>query len=147
MTDNFSIVQRSEDGDKVLAASDSVQAMLEEARRLSAEQGIELEVVHSATNAVIAVTSPLSPGNFTPWTRVESPTFVAPHFHDWRPAYVRRRVQAVVYRSLTSKAWMVFDARTGGKVVVANTREAREVTNSMRAGFMIPAEEGVAASA
>lgn len=136
----YKLIQKIADGELVRETGDEVLPLVDKAQELSTSEGIELEVVHEATGAVIAVTSPLSPGHFVPWTRVETPKFVAPHFTDWRPAYTRKRVGAVVYRSLTSKSWMVLDTRTGGRMVVGTTKEAREITNSMRtAGFMIPA--------
>lgn len=136
----YKMIQKIADGEIVRETGDEVLPLIDKAQELSVEEGIELEVVHESTGAVIAVTSPLTPGHFVPWTRVETPKFVAPHFADWRPAYTRKRVGAVVYRSLTSKSWMVLDTRTGGREVVGTTKEAREITNRMRAeGYMIPA--------
>jgi hypothetical protein len=145
----YKIVQKIADGELELATGDEVLPLVDQAQELSTKDNVELEVVHVATGAVIAVTSPLSPGHFVPWTRVETPKFVAPHMAEWRPAYTRKRVGAVVYRSLTSKSWMVFDTRTGGSTVVATTKEARAITNAMRAeGYVIPGPvEFVAATA
>ncbi len=136
----YKLIQKIADGEIVRETGEEVLPLVDKAQELSTEEGIELEVVHEATGAVIAVTSPLSPGHFVPWTRIETPKFVAPHMADWRPAYTRKRVGAVVYRSLTSKSWMVLDTRSGGREVVGTTREAREITNKMRSeGYVIPA--------
>lgn len=136
----FKIIKRTEDGEKVLGKGSNLEDLTTQAQTISSEDTVELEIIDNATGAVILVTSPLTPGSFVPWTRVETPKFVAPHFADWRPAYTRKRVGAVVYRSLTSKSWMVLDTRTGGAIVVGTTVEAREITNKMRSeGFSIPA--------
>lgn len=141
----YKLIQKIADGEIVRETGDEVLPLVDKAQELSTEENIELEVVHEATGAVIAVTSPLTPGHFVPWTRVEAPRFAAPHLTDWRPAYTRKRVGAVVYRSLTSKSWLVLDTRTGGKIVVGTTKEAREITNKMRAeGYMIPGDAEVA---
>ena len=141
----YKLIQKIADGELVRETGEEVLPLVDKAQELSTSENIELEVVHEATGAVIAVTSPLSPGHFVPWTRVEAPRFAAPHFAAWRPAYQRARVQAVVYRSLSSKSWMVYDAKTGGKIVVGTTKEAREITNKMRAeGYMIPGDAEVA---
>jgi hypothetical protein len=141
----YKIVQRTADGETVLATGDEVLPLVDKAQELSNEDRVELEVVHEETEAVIVVTSFLEPGHFVPWTRVETPKFVAPHFANWRPAYTRKRVGAVVYRSLTSKSWMVLDTRTSGAIVVGTTVEAREITNKMRSeGYMIPAPDAAA---
>lgn len=137
----YKLIQKIADGELVRETGEEVLPLVDKAQELSTSENIELEVVHEATGAVIAVTSPLHVGSFTPWTRIETPKFVAPHLSEWRPAYTRKRVGAVVYRSLTAKAWMVLDTRTGGKIVVGTTKEAREITNRMRAeGYVIPAE-------
>ena len=144
----YKMVQKIADGEIVRETGDEVLPLVDKAQELSTEEGIELEVVHEETGAVIAVTSPLTPGHFVPWSRVETPKFVAPHLGAWRPAYTRKRVGAVVYRSLTSKSWLVLDTRTGGRIAVSTTKEAREITNKMRAeGYMIPAELAEAATA
>ena len=143
----YKLIQKIADGELVRETGDEVLPLVDKAQELSTSEGIELEVVHEATGAVIAVTSPLSPGHFVPWTRIETPGFVAPHLSDWRPAYSRKRSGAVVYRSLTSKTWLVLDTKTGGRVIVATTKEAREITNKMTKGYTIPAENAEVAIA
>ena len=137
----FKIAAKGDDAEIVRGEFDDLQAAVEAAQIIAREEGIELEVVHTETETAAAVVSPTTEGNFAPWHRVETPKFATPHLLQWRPAYSRKRVGAVVYRSLTAKAWMVLDTRTGGRRVVATTAEAREITNAMsKEGYSIPAD-------
>jgi len=108
------------------------------ADKLAAE-GAEITVQHVETGAVVYVTNAraLAEGYFHPWTRVETPKFQAPDLAGWVPAYVRKRIQATVYRSTETRAWLIHDGRTGGTVQAANTKEACAVTKEMRLGRML----------
>jgi hypothetical protein len=110
--------------------------------------GQEFKVTHDETDAVVYATSHrahlvLQNGeHFSPWTRIENPTFVAPDFVGFIPAYIRKRIEATVYRAneperggLTN--WRVFDGRTGHFRDVANTKAACALTSAMRAGLML----------
>jgi hypothetical protein len=101
-----------------------------------AQGGAEVLVKHLETDAVVYTVNPqaLAPGYFTPWTRVETPKFVAPALAGWTPAYTRKRIQATVYRRLAGKGWLVHDGRTGGTQEVADTKEACALTKAMRLG-------------
>lgn len=110
----------------------------EAAEKIAKDEGIELELVHTPTDAVAYVATPREPGTiFDPWTRVETPKFAAPHLDGWRPAYTRKRIEATVYRNISRRGWLIHDGRTGGRVEVSTTKEACQVTSEMRAGRML----------
>ena len=125
------------DSDQPNAFEDFTEAR-EFAQAQAQEQTIEVEVIHEPTGAVAFVATHVVGRFFNPWERVETPTFQAPHLEGWRPAYTRKKIQATVYRCLSERKWLVHDGRTGGTQEVANTTEARQLTSSMRHGFMIP---------
>lgn len=99
-------------------------------------EGAEVVVKHVETDSVAYTVNPaaLRGGHFTPFTRVETPKFVAPALEGWTPAYTRKRIQATVYRALEGRAWLIHDGRTGGTVEAANTKEACAITKAMRLG-------------
>lgn len=100
----------------------------------------ELQVVHTATGAVVHVATyvPAEQGHFKPWERVETPRIVAPNFPEFVPAYSRKRIGATVYRPLAKGGeWLVFDGRSGNSVLVTNTREACTLTKEMRLGKVL----------
>jgi predicted PhzF superfamily epimerase YddE/YHI9 len=104
------------------------------------ELGVELEVVHTETNVVAFVATPVQGRLFHPWERVETPKFAAPHFEGWRPAYTRKRIEATVYRSYDEEnelPWRVFDGRTKSFRDVATTKAACELTKAMRQGLTL----------
>jgi hypothetical protein len=109
-----------------------------------AGEGHEIVVMHAETEAAVYAVNPRAlaikgGGYFYPWTRVETPKFVAPALTGWVPAYTRKRIQATVYRRQEGKGWLVVDGRTGGRQEVANTVEACELTKAMRHGLLLPA--------
>lgn len=107
------------------------------AQAITAEQAIELQVVHE-TGVVAFVTTPVPVGEyFKPWERIENPKFPAPAFAGWVPAYTRKRIQATAYRSVDKQGWLIHDGRTGGTRVVPNTTEGRFLFTAMRLGEML----------
>jgi len=135
----YRITARGEDGHETTVKSEtSFDAAIEAGNAAALDLKTETEVVKDGD--VIAVFSPVRGRQFHPWERVESPTFTAPHMEGFRPAYTRKRVQAVVYRSLEDASWLVLDCRTGGSVQVPSTYAARMITNKMaKTGYAIPA--------
>lgn len=101
------------------------------------ELGAELEVIDTETSTVAFMATPVVGRIFHPWERVETPTFSAPHFEGFYPAYTRKRISATVYRSYDDEAelpWLVHDGRTGGTQLVPNTKAACKLTSEMRHG-------------
>jgi hypothetical protein len=144
----FQVIQRNAEGDVIRKEYGRVTDAIAFAEKASIEEVIELEVVDATDGTVIRVTTWVpETESFNPWTRVETPKFTAPHLPGWRPAYTRKRVGAVVYRSLEAAEWLVLDTRTGGREVVKTTALAREVTNQMRAGRVLEAKAPVVAGA
>lgn len=74
---------------------------------------------------------------FTPNTRIENPKFAAPILEGYVPAYVRRRIQATVYRETGTSNLKIHDGRTGGMVDSPNCKDACRVTKEMRHGRML----------
>lgn len=106
----------------------------EYANRAARSKRIELEVVAADTNAVVHVATYVEGRYFHPWERVETPKFQSPHFEGFRPAYTRPKVGATVYRAYDEEAelkWLVWDGRTGGKRLVASTKQACALTKAM----------------
>lgn len=117
------------------------------ADKVASEQGIEVEVLHTETGAVAYATSPRAilkreeGVHFVPFTRVETPKHHAPDFPGFIPAYTRKRIGATVYRGQEKRSWLVFDGRTGGHVVVANTTESRHLLTDMKNGLQLAVTE------
>jgi hypothetical protein len=109
------------------------------ARKITAEHKVEAEVIDNDGNVVI-VTTPVEGRYFHPFERVETPRFAAPSIPGYRPAYTRKAIPAVVYRSLNNDGWMVWDGRTGATEWAKNTKDACALTKAMRYGYMIGAE-------
>lgn len=115
---------------------------------LALEFGGEFEVTDNESGTVAHLTSPaaiakLTEGrHFTPWTRLETPKFAAPEVPGFYPAYTRKRIEAVVYRSYDDEAelpWLVRDGRTGGVQLCANTTESRKLLTAMKQGRLLEA--------
>lgn len=107
-----------------------------------ASEGHEIVVKHAETEAAVYAVNPRAlevkgGGYFYPWTRVETPKFVAPALTGWVPAYTRKRIQATVYRRHEGKGWRIHDGRTGNTVDAANTKEACLITKEMRLGRLL----------
>lgn len=100
------------------------------------ENGGDLEVVHDGTGVIVYTAALKVEGQFNPWERVQrNPGFSSPHFDGYRLAYVRKRIQASVYRPLnTGDAWLVHDGRTGNTATATNTKAACTLTKQMRLG-------------
>ena len=111
-----------------------LRAATEFADNKAVEFGAELEVVHTETETVAYVATPVRGRLFHPFERVETPKFSALHIEGYRPAYTRKRIEAVVYRALDNSHWLVRDGRTGGRVQCANTTETRHLLTEMRLG-------------
>lgn len=110
-----------------------LNAAIEFANKQAKELAEELEVVDE-DNRVAHVATYVDGRTFHPWERVETPKFAAPHFEGFRPAYTRKRIEAVVYRGVDERSWLVFDGRTGGQKIVATTKLACALTKQMAQG-------------
>ena len=118
------------------------------ADRLAQDLGGEFEVVHKETEAVAYLTSRRAilkrdeGVHFVPWSRLETPKFTAPDIDGYYPAYTRKRIEAVVYRAYDKDAdqpWLVWDGRTGGRRLCANTTESRHLLTAMKNGLLLEA--------
>lgn len=111
-----------------------LRAATEFANAKAVELSVELEVVETESETVAHVATPVQGRQFHPFERVETPKFSALHIEGYRPAYTRKRIEAVVYRSLDNSHWLVRDGRTGGRAQCANTTETRHLLTEMRNG-------------
>lgn len=107
------------------------------ATELAVAQSTEIPVLHAETEAVVFVATYVPTDRyFHAFERVETPKHVAPNYHGFVPAYVRKRIGATVYRGMEEfdkkGQWLIHDGRTGGHVIVANTKEACQVTKDMK---------------
>ena len=110
----------------------------EAAQAITAEQHVEVQVIHSELDIVAFITTPVPVGeHFSPWERIENPKHPAPAYADFVPAYTRKRIQATCYRGLNKQGWRVHDGRTGNFRDVANTTESRHLMTAMRLGEML----------
>jgi hypothetical protein len=113
----------------------------EAAEQEATQRTAEITVIQQETGAVAFVTSPKAIAKqetgeyFTPWTRVETPKFIAPDFPGYVAAYTRKRISATVYRKVDDKGWRVHDGRTGNFRDVENTKKACALTSEMRQGL------------
>jgi hypothetical protein len=112
-------------------------AAIEFATKKAKELGTEVEIVDAETNGVAHVATYVEGRHFHPWERVENIKFQHPHFEGFYPAYSRKRITTVVYRSYDDEAefpWRVWDGRTGGHLDVATTKAARLLCTEMKNG-------------
>lgn len=107
------------------------------ANALALEHTAEFEVVDTESQTVAHVATYVQGRHFHPFERVETPKFSAPHIEGYRPAYNRKRIEAVVYRSLDERSWLVRDGRTGGTRVCGNTVESRQLLTAMKNGLTL----------
>ena len=111
----------------------------EYADKLAADERREVKVVHRATDCIAHTATWVPAGqHFSPWTRVEDAKFSTPDMSNYVLAYTRSRIQTGVYRHVDAQDWLVVNNMTGDTVRCANTWEARQVTNAMRAGTWNP---------
>lgn len=128
---------------KAYAAGDQLFHLVGDAIDFADAQALELhtevKVIHRATECIVH-TSTWVPAeqHFTPWTRVEQPKFATPDMSDYVLAYTRKRIATGVYRHIAAEGWRIVNNVTGDTVDVANTWEARMVTNAMGAGTWDP---------
>ena len=128
---------------KAYAAGDQLFHLVGEAIDYADAQALELhtevKVVHRATECIVhTATWVPAEQHFTPWTRVENAKFETRDMSDYVLAYTRKRIETGVYRHINAEGWLIINNVTGDTVKVANTWEARMVTNAMGAGTWDP---------
>ncbi|HEV7950662.1 MAG TPA: hypothetical protein VGP24_12930 [Glaciihabitans sp.] len=121
------------DGEAILTRS-AKPAAIKQAEELHAkgESRNEVEVVTGAGTVVFALTALVAaPKRAKPNTRTEVPNFEVPEIDGYVVAYTRNRIQTAVLRG--AEDLLVVDTRTDDRYHVANTTEARQVTNTLQA--------------
>ena len=111
--------------------------------RSSKQAAIKLAEANKGTDAVevhtnkgtLVHTVPAVGTRAKPFTRTEVPSFDAPAREGFEVAYSRKRVAAVIYRATQpaedEDRYLVVQLTTGAEWAVANTTEARKVTNAL----------------
>ena len=116
-----------------------IDEAVEAADQLAADERREVKVIHRATECIVhTATWVPKDQHFSPWTRVEDPTFETPDMSEYVLAYTRKRIQTGVYRHIDAQGWLVVNNKSGETVKCSNTWEARQVTNAMGAGTWDP---------
>lgn len=123
------------DGDAVLTRSRKEAAIaLAKVAHGDAEGRSAVAVVTGAGTEVFRL-EPIvtAAGRAKPFGRTETPNFEFEPVEGFTPAYARNRIKTVVFRANDRSGWLVVDFRPeGGRFEVANTNEARAVTNRLQ---------------